>query len=54
MAIMNWRLSDPLFFSGVYRSHIKIDFFKLRTSLKQIPHRGYRLARNDNYELVAE
>jgi hypothetical protein len=54
MTMINWWLSAPFFFSGVYRSHVKIDFFKLKTSPKQIPQRGYRLARNDNDKLVAE
>jgi hypothetical protein len=30
MAIMNWWLSGPLFFSGVYRSHVEVDLSSLR------------------------
>ena len=42
------------FFFGQCKKERVIKIEKLRTKLKQIPYRGYRLARNDTYELVAD
>ncbi|EMY80508.1 hypothetical protein pgond44_11716 [Psychroflexus gondwanensis ACAM 44] len=47
MTMVSWWLSDPLFCSGVYRSQVEIDLLTFRTSPIKIPHRGYRLARNE-------